>query len=498
MKELRIIFVCLVLVAAVVILPGAGSIIAGAQEGKITDEEITRQVESELLYDPGVASHLVDVKTYEGVVTLSGSVDNILAKERAGRISETVKGARSVVNEIEVRPLGRGDMDIRRDIEKALQLDPAADSYEVTVRVEEGSVTLTGQVDSWAEKSLAGRVAKGVAGVKEVDNVISVVYKKERPDFEIKSDIQQKLEKDIYVASGLIDISVNDGDVTLSGSVGSAFEKTRAVLDSWVAGVESVNDQKLEVVPVFEDKMQRKGEIVVKGDEKIEQAVKDTLKYDPRVNSFDIDVSADEGVVTLRGKVDNFAARRAATRDVRNTAGVVSVINFIKVRPLKAPDDAIIAGNVRSAMEWDPYLEKYEISVTVRNQKAYLYGVVDTYFEKRRASDVASRVFGVADVQNNLTVSYVWPLKSDKAIKRDVQDQLFWSLLVDSTDIQVEVDDGTVTLKGQVYDWAELDAAVQNAFEGGAYKVESELNIKGQEETYPAIYDFYDYYWWMD
>jgi osmotically-inducible protein OsmY len=295
------------------------------------------------------------------------------------------------------------------------------------------------------------------------------------------------------VNEGLIDVNVDGGKVTLSGSVGSATEKRQAYMDAWIVGVKSVTSDGLEVIPVFADEMLRKDKTVIKTDAEIKKAVKDALLYDPRVFSFNVDVEVDNRIVTLKGKVNNLKAKRLAEQDAMNTAGVFNVRNLIKVRLLEAPADEIIAGNVRSAIEWDPFLERHEITVIVRNKKAYIYGVVDSYFEKEHAEDVASRVFGVADVQNNITVGYVWPFKSDAKIKNDVEGQLFWSLLVDSDDIDIEVNNGVVTLTGKVNNWSELDAAVRNAFEGGAWRVKSEMEIEGQEVTYPATYYYYSY-----
>ncbi|MBD3378971.1 MAG: BON domain-containing protein, partial [Candidatus Omnitrophica bacterium] len=284
----------------------------------------------------------------------------------------------------------------------------------------------------------------------------------------------------------------------LSGSAASPAEKSRAIMDAWVAGVGSVDAEKLVVVPDLKYKMRRQERVFAKDEEEILMAVKNALIYDPRVLSPHVEVSVSAGVVTLEGTVESLRAKRAAGADAMNTVGVLDVVNLVKVRPVDAPADEIIAGNVRSAIEWDPYLEKYEINVIVRNNKAYLYGAVDNNFEKRRAEEVASEVFGVVDVSNNLATTYVWPEKSDAQIKEDIQDQFFWSMFVDSGDIDVEVEDGVVTLTGEAGDWAEEDAAVRNALEAGAHKVVSMIEVEGEDVMYPTTYYYYDYYWALD
>jgi hypothetical protein len=64
------------------------------------------------------------VETIEGVVTLSGTVSNLLARDRAVMIAESIKNVRSVINEIEVMPVERADSEIRNDVTASLVTDP--------------------------------------------------------------------------------------------------------------------------------------------------------------------------------------------------------------------------------------------------------------------------------------------------------------------------------------------------------------------------------------
>lgn len=466
-----------------------------AQENDLQDSDISMAVETNLLLDEGVSAHLVDVDTTDGVVTLSGTVDNILAKERALKITESIKGVRSVINRITVKPVERNDEQIKDDIVNALLFDPATDSYELNVKVDDGTVTLTGTVQSWSEKELAENVVKGVKGVTDVNNDIDIQYESDRADIEIENEIDHKLSADPYVDDGLIDVSVTDGAVTLTGTVGSAAEKSQARVDAWVAGVQSVDATGLEVKWWARDEMQRKSAMQVKSDENIKNSVQDALFYDPRVASFNLDVTVDAGIVTLTGVVDNLKAKKSAAQDARNTTGVWKVNNHIRVRPVDAPTDNQIAENVRESLLWDPFVERYELDVTVRNNKVYLYGTVDTNFEKNQAEDIASRVFGVVDVENNLNVSESWAWKTDREIKQDIESQLFWSPFVDSDKISVSVENGVATLTGAVSDLYEHDVAVENAFEGGARGVISNLDIRSENipgystrQFYPDIF----------
>jgi osmotically-inducible protein OsmY len=473
----------------------------------MNDQSITDKVDDELLLDPGVISTKIDVNTLEGIVTLKGEVSNILAKERAARIAETVRGVRAVVNRIAVSPAPLlTDAQIRREIESALRNDPAAESYQISTVVENGRVTLTGTVDSFQEEELVHKVVKGVRGVRSIDNQIIVDYQSDRPDQEIQKEIESALHWNNYVDNYLINVEVNDGKVTLSGTVGSAAEKRNAESDARVAGVKSVDSKELTVEGWARDDKLRGEKYLVKSEEELHEAVKDALVYDPRVRSFNVDVEVVGSIVTLRGEVDNLKAKRAAERNAKNTVGVTGVDNRIKVRydttGDDSKDDTKIAEDIRNAMLRDAYVERFEVTVSVIDGTAYLYGTVDSYFEKNRADDIASRVSGVLDVVNRLNVhdatAYIYnpyvedgyvrdndlidyerraPFMTDREIKEAIESQLWWSPFVNSDEVDVTVDDGVATLTGTVGTWSESQSATENAYQGGATLVDNNLIV---------------------
>ena len=129
-----------------------------------------------------------------------------------------------------------------------------------------------------------------------------------------------------------------------------------------------------------------------------------------------------------------------------------------------------------------------------------LNGTVDNYFEKAQAEDIASKVKGVVNVENNLLVndknelqysdyygwnSYFPPYhlevdrtpKSDKEIKKDIESQLWWSPYVNQDEVKVTVNDGTATLEGVVDTRREKLYAEINAIEGGAENVNNDLIV---------------------
>lgn len=475
-----------------------------AQDREMTDQAITDKIEDQLFLDPGTVSTGVDVETKNGIVTLQGTVDNVLARDRAARVAETVRGVRSVVNSIKVAPTGsRTDYQIQLDILAALTNDPATEAYDVTCIVDEGAVTLRGELDSYRERQLARKVAKGIRGVTSVKDEMTVTYEADRRDSEIKADVVQGLRWNAYVDGGLIRVKVDDGRVTLSGTVGSAAEKRLATTNAWVAGVRSVDAAKLKVESWARDDEMRAGKYVNRSAEEIRSAIEDAWQRDPRVWSFNVTADVVGSVATLRGDVGNLKAKNAAEQDARNTVGVMLVENRIKVRPEEAPSDQAIAEKIQEAFDRDPYVERFETTTTVSQGNAFLYGTVDTFFEKTRATELASSVKGVVDVYNNMTVLdntnyYTWnpyvdetyvnledldqyelrrPSLTDAQLKEAIESELWWSPYVDSTEVNVEVENGIATLMGEVGSAAESRAATQNGYEGGATLVVNKIRV---------------------
>ncbi len=445
---------------------------------ELTDQDISIAVESELLLSGAVQSHLIDVETEKGVVTLTGSVNSLQAKYRAARIAESIKGVRSVVNMIDVKPSDVTDRELRQDIKDALLWDPATESFAITIEVTNGDVVLEGTVNSWQEKELAARVARGVRGVRSIENNTLVRYDEERSDIDIRNDIEGRLDADVWVDGGMLDVSVDNANVELSGVVGSAKELRLARADAWVNGVKSVDAQDVSIRWWAEDTMKKDRKFASEiTDEEIVDAVNLALQYDPRVITDNVTVSSRAGVVTLTGKVSNSKAKQAAGADAENTRGVWMVKNFLRIRPDVVPADDTLIERVQQALRRDPYVELFEISVSADNGLVYLDGEVNTSFEKEHAEDVASRVKGVVDIMNLLDYDYEWEYSPDWQIRQQISTELFWNPALDASSITVTVDEGVAELIGSVATWQEHAAATTEAYEGGAKDVVNNIEV---------------------
>ena len=466
----------------------------------LSDPRIERVIEGELWEARGVDGNDVDVHVTQGVATLSGTVDNIISKERAVRIARMTRGVLSVVDRMTVRESDRSDGVVEQDLQRAFVTDPATDSWEIGSTVENGAVTLTGTVQSAAESRLAERVAKSVAGVRRVDNQLAVDRNTTRTDAELEREIDERLAWDVRLDDGLLTVAVNDGHVTLGGSIGSDFERELARALAWVPGVTGVDVSGVEVEWWLREEMQRTTAWADLDDDDVRSAIERALTLDPRVSSVDVGTEAESGAVTLTGIVDNLKAKRTAAEVARNTVGVSRVRNYLKVRPLTVPIDEEVAGAAEGALARDPLVTS-DVSVTVADGTAMLYGTAASAFERAHAEDVVARIEGVTEVRNYLEVPYDGPTyayryedwdpllydydfdyptlaaKTDREIEDDIESEFLWSPFVDADEVTVSVEDGVATLTGAVDDWYESRKAAENAREGGAWRVRNELGL---------------------
>jgi osmotically-inducible protein OsmY len=155
-----------------------------SQQNSVSDQAIKNNVMLELQLQPDVSSHLIDVSVDDGIVTLSGYTDNLLARDRAVKTSKSVKGVRGVLNQVMVTtPVktdneNRSDFDIQKDIEGLLANDVRISGENISVKVNDGTAILTGTVDTWKEKENATKNAIQ-GGAEKVKNKLDVRAKPE-------------------------------------------------------------------------------------------------------------------------------------------------------------------------------------------------------------------------------------------------------------------------------------------------------------------------------
>jgi len=467
----------------------------------LADSDIQAEVSAELARDHKFNPAGVIVAVTDGRVELTGKVDNLISRERSTRIAESVRGVRTVSNLMELSATQRPDLAIQHDVFTALDYNSATAKMPIHADVRAGIVTLTGTVESWQEKQLAARIADGVRGVRLTQNDLITKYKAKRTDAAIVADVRSRLQWDALVEHDPVNANVTDGQVVLSGSVGSAAEKSRAVVDAWVDGVAGINATGL-VVQWWDRPDTNLRPDTPKSDTEIAAAIKQATYYDPRVSEFDINPSVANGVATLTGTVGTLNAKLAAELLARNTGGVIAVKNLLDVRFRESIADVILGGRVTDALAIDPLLDAREISLTVSGGVVKLSGSVSSFFERAEAADVASRLSGVTLVDDELnvrmpSVPYVYsaylepyapyvtnwydlsaqPFGTDAEITNRIKAGFLWNPFMHAGGIHVSVVNGKATLTGTVRSFRERQAASDDAFDAGAVVVDNELKV---------------------
>lgn len=177
MRRLQQVSTAMACVLALAVLGGCSS---NKTVGETVDDAaITAKVKTKLAADPTVNPFRIDVDTTDGVVRLSGTVNQSGDRTQAERIARDTEGVRRVVNDINVgqaATLGQ-EVDCARivsDVKARLAADPTVAANNIDVDCEKGAVTLSGQVSSPTARDTAVRISRDISGVSSVQSRLTV------------------------------------------------------------------------------------------------------------------------------------------------------------------------------------------------------------------------------------------------------------------------------------------------------------------------------------
>ena len=214
-----------------------------------TDMELKNDVLAELKWQPTVDAADIGVSVENGVVTLRGEVSSYPEKRAAERAVEKVYGIKALAEEIEVKLPGssqRNDTDIAQAAVDALKWNISVPQDRVKVKVQDGWITLTGEVDWWYQKRAAENAVHYLTGVKGVSNLIAIKPKVKA--FEVKDKIINAFKRNARFDAQKIQVETSGGRVTLRGNVHSWAERDDAVDAAWAAPGVSAVESHIKVV----------------------------------------------------------------------------------------------------------------------------------------------------------------------------------------------------------------------------------------------------------
>ena len=341
-------------------------------------------------------------------------------------------------------------------------------------------------------------------------------------DDRVETYVRARFHANDSIRTNDIDVTAQNGRVTLRGTVASDDARQAAVTAAQGAtGVQSVDDQlvvgdsatagtaaappaaaanRAPAAPSA-DRTREPGWITTK--------IQAQYFVNPEIRPWNIDVSTNsQGVVTLRGRVDEAGDREEAVRIAQSTEGVTQVNDRLAVQADAARQanngvaaqggttemeqpDAWVTAKIEAAYFMDAEVKGRDIDVDTQNGGVTLRGQVSSEAERRQAIAIARNTEGVRGVTDQLTVtpatearerqtglSQAAAVADDAWITTQVQSKFFLDRDIKGSTINVNTHGGVVTLEGSVRSTAERQAAEQIAHEtDGVSRVQNQLKV---------------------
>lgn len=213
------------------------------------------------------------------------------------------------------------DKEIEKDVKEEMLWEPRMKNSKVAVRVEEGRVSLTGEIDSYPKKIAAEKAAMKVEGVIAINNLLKVVIPASmmRDDAEIEKAARDVIKWNSSIDETTISVKVRDGWVSIEGEVAWEYQRSRArTLVEGLTGVVGVTNL-VEVVSTFGSSSEVK--------EKIDAALR--RNYYLNTNNISVEVNGSKALLT--GKVHTLAEKKEAETAAWSAPGITEVVNELVV-----------------------------------------------------------------------------------------------------------------------------------------------------------------------
>ena len=199
------------------------------------NQELQKDVQNAIKWQPQLNDAEVGVTVHDGVVTLTGQVDSYSKKMEAENAAKNVAGVKAVVEKIEVQFHNswdkKNDSDIADEILKAYKWNWSIPNDKIKIKVEDGRVVLSGELNWNYQKEEAKNAIKNLEGITNVSNEITV--KSSLVNALEKEAIEHHLRTSWALNADEIKVNVSGTKVTLDGTVGSIYQKEEAGRIAW-------------------------------------------------------------------------------------------------------------------------------------------------------------------------------------------------------------------------------------------------------------------------
>jgi osmotically-inducible protein OsmY len=210
-----------------------------------SDSDIKKDVTAQFQWDPFLNIAAVGVAVKEGVVTLSGQVDTYARKLALEKAARKILGVRAVAEEIKVGASTvnrRTDTEIAQAVATALAWHTAVQEDRIKIKVEDGVVTLEGEVEWNYQREAAVDAIKSLYGVRWVNNAIALTAGIVAGD--VRKKIKDSIARNAAMDADKVAVEVAGSKVILTGTVRSFAEREDAEYSAWAAhGVTAVENK---------------------------------------------------------------------------------------------------------------------------------------------------------------------------------------------------------------------------------------------------------------